>query len=65
VKELLGDTAARARYLTELDRRSVVPSPEAVARLQTLGGPLPENPSDPTEHVTPYEGARFIWNICE
>jgi glutamate/tyrosine decarboxylase-like PLP-dependent enzyme len=50
VKELLGDTAARAaRYLTELDRRSVVPSPEAIARLQTLGGPLPENPSDPSE----------------
>jgi glutamate/tyrosine decarboxylase-like PLP-dependent enzyme len=27
----------------------VVPSPEAIARLQTLGGPLPEDPSDPTE----------------
>ena len=50
MKELLGDAAARAaRYLTELDRRSVVPSPEAVARLQTLGGPLPENPSAPAE----------------
>jgi len=47
VKELLGDTAARAaRYLTELDRRRVIPSQEAVARLEKLGGPLPENPSD-------------------
>src|SRR5262249_49883836 len=50
VKELLDDTAARAvRYLAELDRRSVVPSSEAVARLQTLGGPLPEKSSDPAE----------------
>lgn len=50
MKELLEDTAARAaRYLTELDRRSVVPSQEAIARLQTLGGPLPENPSDSAE----------------
>jgi glutamate/tyrosine decarboxylase-like PLP-dependent enzyme len=50
VKELLVDTAARAaRYLAELNRRSVVPSPEAVARLQALGGPLPANPSDPAE----------------
>jgi glutamate/tyrosine decarboxylase-like PLP-dependent enzyme len=50
VKELLGDTAARAaRYLAELDRRSVVPLPDAVARLQMLGGPLPENPSDAAE----------------
>ena len=47
MKELLGDTAARAaRYLTELDRRRVIPSQEAVARLEKLGGPLPENPSD-------------------
>jgi len=50
VKELLEDTAARAaRYLTELDRRSVVPSQESIAGLQTLGGPLPENPSDSAE----------------
>lgn len=50
MKELLGDTAARAaRYLTELDRRRVIPSQEAVARLQNLGGPLPENPSDSAE----------------
>ncbi|HLW53481.1 MAG TPA: aminotransferase class V-fold PLP-dependent enzyme [Candidatus Angelobacter sp.] len=50
MKELLEDTAARAaRYLTELDRRSVVPSQESIAGLQTLGGPLPENPSDSAE----------------
>ena len=47
MKELLADTAARAaRYLAGLDRRSVAPSREAVARLQALGGPLPEDPSD-------------------
>lgn len=50
MKELLRDTADRAaRYLAELDRCPVVPSQEAISRLQTLGGPLPENSSDPTE----------------
>ena len=50
MKELLEDTVARAaRYLTELDGRSVAPSPDAVSRLQKLGGPLPENPSDAGE----------------
>ena len=50
VKELLAETAARAaRYIQELDTRSVVPSPESVARLQALGGSLPEGPSDPAQ----------------
>jgi glutamate/tyrosine decarboxylase-like PLP-dependent enzyme len=50
VKELLADTAARAaRYISELDHRSVLPSAEKVARLRALGGPLPENPSDPAD----------------
>jgi glutamate/tyrosine decarboxylase-like PLP-dependent enzyme len=50
VKELLAATAARAtRYIDEIDRRSVVPAPEAIADLETLGGPLPEGPSDPLE----------------
>src|SRR5205085_10788646 len=50
VKELLADTAARAaKYLGELDHRSVVPSQEAIARLKDLGGPLPEHPCDPAE----------------
>lgn len=48
--ELLADTAVRAaRYLAELDQRSVSPSPESVRRLELLGGPLPEAPSDPTK----------------
>jgi len=50
VKELLADTAARAaRYISELDNRSVIPSAEKVARLRALGGPLPENTSDPAD----------------
>lgn len=48
MKTLLDETAARAaRYLAEIDHRSVVPSAEAIARLESLGGPLPEEPSDP------------------
>jgi glutamate/tyrosine decarboxylase-like PLP-dependent enzyme len=48
VKELLAETAARAaRYITEIDNRPVAPSPENIARLRELGGPLPEAPSDP------------------
>ena len=50
MKELLAETATRAaRYLAEVNHRSVAASPEDVARLQTLGGPLPESPSDPLE----------------
>lgn len=48
MKALLSDVASRAaRYLEELPERSVAPLPEAVARLAELGGPLPEEPSDP------------------
>lgn len=50
MKELLAETAARAtRYVTGINSRSVVPRAEEVARLDALGGPLPENPSDPAE----------------
>lgn len=50
MQELLADTAVRAaRYLAELDQRSVSPSRESVRRLELLGGPLPEGPSDPSE----------------
>ena len=50
MKELLNDTAERAtRYLGQLDRRSVVPSQENIARLSALGGPLPEGPCDPAK----------------
>jgi len=50
MKKLLLDTADRAaRYIAEIDNRGVVPSPADVARLETLGGPLPLSPSDPSE----------------
>ena len=41
--DLLQDAAARAdRYLSGLAERRVSPSPDAVARLDRLGGPLPD-----------------------
>jgi len=50
VKELLVETAHRAaRYVTGIANRHVVPLPADVARLEELGGPLPESPSDPSE----------------
>jgi glutamate/tyrosine decarboxylase-like PLP-dependent enzyme len=46
--ELLNDAAARAiRYLDGLDARRVAPTPEALADLKELEGPLPEAPTDP------------------
>jgi glutamate/tyrosine decarboxylase-like PLP-dependent enzyme len=49
MKKLLDETAARAaRYLSEINQRSVVPTAQAIARLEELGGPLPEDPSDPS-----------------
>ena len=53
VKELLAETAARAaRYVTEIHSQRVAPLPEDVARLDALGGPLPEGPSDPAQILT-------------
>ena len=50
MKDLLADTATRAaRYLAQIGERSVVPSPESLRRLELLGGPLPEAPSDPRQ----------------
>jgi glutamate/tyrosine decarboxylase-like PLP-dependent enzyme len=50
LKELLSDVATRAsRYLAGINERSVAPSSEAIARLQQLGGPLPEVSADPAE----------------
>lgn len=50
MKKLLQETANRAtRYLDEIATRRVVPLPAEVARLEALGGPLPEGPSDPAE----------------
>ena len=50
LSELLADTAARAtRYLSAINDRPVVPSSNDISRLQSLEGPLPENPSDPAQ----------------
>lgn len=48
MKDLLTDVAARAaRYAANTESRRVAPSPVDVARLDLLGGPLPEAPSEP------------------
>ena len=50
MKELLAETANRAaRYLTGINSRRVAPLPEDIARLEALGGPLPEGSSDPKQ----------------
>src|SRR5690348_9570799 len=50
--DLLHMTATRAlNYLDGLDQRGVMPSPEALARLNELGGPLPETPTDAAEII--------------
>lgn len=48
MNDLLTHVAQRAsRYLNDLGERSVAPSPEALARLARLDGPLPDDPTDP------------------
>jgi glutamate/tyrosine decarboxylase-like PLP-dependent enzyme len=50
MKKLLIETAHRAaRYVMEIADRRIVPLPEDVVRLEALGGPLPQSPSDPLE----------------
>ena len=50
MKKLLAETADRAaRYVAEIANRRVAPLPADVARLEALGGPLPQSPSDPSE----------------
>src|SRR5512146_2688435 len=45
--DLLMDAAGRGiRYRDGLDERRVAPTPETVARLAELGGPLPDAPTD-------------------
>jgi glutamate/tyrosine decarboxylase-like PLP-dependent enzyme len=47
---LLAEVADRSdRYLAGLPHRKVAPSPEDVARLEKLGGSLPDGPADPAE----------------
>jgi glutamate/tyrosine decarboxylase-like PLP-dependent enzyme len=47
-EDLLTEVARRAiRYVGGLGSRSVAPRPDAVERLDALGGPLPAGPTDP------------------
>lgn len=49
---LLKDACERAlSYLNEIENRSVAPLPEAVARLSSLGGPVPEEPSEAADTI--------------
>ena len=51
--DLLRDAAARgARYLTQLETRSVAPTPAGIERLAALGGPLPDTSTDAAEVLT-------------
>jgi glutamate/tyrosine decarboxylase-like PLP-dependent enzyme len=48
MKELLDAAAERSfRYLQSLNDRRVSPSPDAIANLKKLAGPLPQEPADP------------------
>ena len=50
MKELLAETAVRAAgYIATINDRNVAPGSEDIARLEALGGALPENPCDPGE----------------
>jgi len=52
MNELLDDVSRRAAaYIAATPSRSVAPTPDAVARLAELGGPVPEGPSDPAEVI--------------
>lgn len=52
MQDLLANTAARAtRYIAGIDQRKVIPSADSIAHLPVLGGPLPENPTDPAELI--------------
>ena len=43
------DAGARAaRYVSSIGKRRVTPQPQDVARLSLLGGPMPEEPCDPS-----------------
>ncbi len=50
--KLLAEAATRAaRYTSAINNRHVAPSPEDIARLDALGGPLNEDPRDPFELI--------------
>jgi glutamate/tyrosine decarboxylase-like PLP-dependent enzyme len=48
MRNLLMDASARAaRYVSEIGSRRITPRPEDIARLSSLGGPMPEESCDP------------------
>jgi len=48
MRDLLTDASARAvRYVSGIGNRRIAPRQEDIARLVSLGGPMPEEPSDP------------------
>ena len=48
MRELLEDAARRAiAYLDSLNERRVYPTPEAIANLEKLDEPLPDEPTEP------------------
>ncbi len=50
MKELLAETAVRAaRYVGAIGDRKVAPRAEDIPPLESLGGPLPDNPCEPAE----------------
>jgi glutamate/tyrosine decarboxylase-like PLP-dependent enzyme len=50
VNELLHDAARRGQlYTSNAIRRRVAPTPDAIASLEYLAGPLPDEPTDPRE----------------
>ncbi|MGC2196987.1 MAG: aminotransferase class V-fold PLP-dependent enzyme [Terriglobales bacterium] len=50
MKELLHEAARRAElYVSNVNRQRVAPTPEDLARLEHLAGPLPNEPTDPRE----------------
>src|SRR5260370_13800102 len=48
MEKLLSEAAERgSRYVAEVARRRGAPRPEDVAKLEGLGGPLPQDPPNP------------------
>ena len=49
IKDLLEAAARSARYAAGVKTRRVAPAPQDIARLEKLGGPLPQYPSEPKD----------------
>src|SRR5262245_21299846 len=52
VRTILSDAAERGiRYADAINDRSVVPTPDALAGMSRLGGPIPQRPEDPLDVI--------------